>query len=74
MNVPIQARPVYRTQNVRAINGVSPSGDCGTGYWCCQGPTGGPFCQKCVTNWLGICLDPSVVTCALALAIPAHNC
>jgi hypothetical protein len=74
MNVPVQAQSVYRTQNVRAINGLSPSGDCGRGYFCCQGFTGDPFCAWCNPGPIGLCRQTAAEVCALHMAIPSHNC
>lgn len=76
MNLPNQAMPVQRGgQVVVRFDGVNPSGNCGRGYWCCVlASGGGPQCVKCATNWLGICIDPAIVTCALYGGIPSNSC
>ena len=53
MRVPVQSQPVLRVPNhahgAASAHGVLPAGDCGTGYWCCEG-CNGPICVQCDTK------------------------
>jgi hypothetical protein len=78
MKLPIQAQPVMRmvsTGGINASSGVSPSGDCGTGRWCCLG-TSGHFCKDCTITdpFWGKCLSPQMADCAISGAIPGYGC
>jgi len=75
MRVPVQSQPVMRVPNHArsAANGVLPAGDCGKGYWCCNG-CDGPICMGCDTGLTGHCLDNQYDACMLAGWSVSHDC
>lgn len=79
MKLPIQSQPVMRTLGMKvgvyANNAISPSGECGTGHWCCN--VGGESkCYPCgqTIPFIGSCLENAAATCNKYGGTPSVTC